>query len=98
MAARSEFLPHDRGHWLLAIGQRLRAEYSAARDPIPERLAALVARLEALEVPAPGGDGQASPTAAERDPPAEREAASARSRPCPPLHEGSTAPPRFDLR
>jgi len=47
MAERSEFLPQDRREWLLAIGQRLRAEYAALGDPIPERLAALVAQLEA---------------------------------------------------
>jgi hypothetical protein len=32
--------------WLLAIGQWLRAEYSAAEQPVPERLAALIAQLE----------------------------------------------------
>src|SRR5262249_13445297 len=57
-AGRSEFLPQDRKEWLLAIGQRLRAEYAAVGDPIPERLAALVARLEE---PAPAAsDGAAA--------------------------------------
>lgn len=35
--------------WLLAIGRRLRAEYAAVEQPVPERLAALVAQLGRLE-------------------------------------------------
>jgi hypothetical protein len=42
-------LPEDETAWLLAIGRRLRAEYAALEEPIPERLAALVARLEKRE-------------------------------------------------
>jgi Anti-sigma factor NepR len=42
-------LPEDETAWLLAIGRRLRAEYAALEEPIPERLAALVARLEKQE-------------------------------------------------
>jgi hypothetical protein len=38
-------LPHRRT-WLLAIGQRLRAEYEAIAEPIPPRLAELVKQLE----------------------------------------------------
>ena len=34
--------------WLLAIGQNLRAEYEAVREPVPPRLAALVRQFEAL--------------------------------------------------
>jgi hypothetical protein len=51
MSGRSEFLPQDRRAWLLAIGQRLRAEYSAIAQPVPQRLAAL---LDELERPAQG--------------------------------------------
>jgi hypothetical protein len=32
--------------WLLAIGQRLRAEYNAANQPVPERLVALLKELK----------------------------------------------------
>jgi hypothetical protein len=42
----SEFDPHDRREWLLAIGRRLRADYDALKEPVPERLAALVKQLE----------------------------------------------------
>lgn len=43
-------LPEDETAWLLAIGRRLRAEYAALEEPIPERLAALVAQLEKQEL------------------------------------------------
>ena len=52
-------LPQDRKEWLLAIGQRLRAEYAAVGDPIPDRLAALVAQLEG---PAPGAAARQEPS------------------------------------
>jgi Anti-sigma factor NepR len=42
MSDDSEFDPHDRREWLLAIGRRLRADYDALKEPVPERLAALV--------------------------------------------------------
>jgi hypothetical protein len=32
--------------WLLEIGRRLRAEYTAVQEPVPERLAALIKQLE----------------------------------------------------
>ena len=32
--------------WLLAIGQRLRAEYPAVEEPVPERLAGLLRQVE----------------------------------------------------
>jgi hypothetical protein len=35
--------------WLLEIGQRLRAEYAAVKEPVPERLVALIKQLEAAE-------------------------------------------------
>ena len=70
MAGRSEFLPQDRREWLLAIGQRLRAEYAAVGDPIPDRLAALVARLEAPEPSATAGQASSPsvPTSPAPDP------------------------------
>jgi hypothetical protein len=43
MSGRAELLPQHGTAWLLAIGQRLRAEYAALEEPVPERLAALVA-------------------------------------------------------
>jgi hypothetical protein len=39
--------PQDRRPWLLAIGQHLKAEYEAVREPVPPRLAALVRQFEA---------------------------------------------------
>jgi hypothetical protein len=39
--------------WLLKIGQRLRAEYAAVEQPVPERLAALIKELEAQKAIAP---------------------------------------------
>jgi hypothetical protein len=41
MSGRPELLPQDGTAWLLAIGRRLRAEYAALEEPVPERLAAL---------------------------------------------------------
>jgi Anti-sigma factor NepR len=46
MSPRSSYLPLDRKSWLLAIGSRLRAEYDAVAEPVPERLAHLLARLD----------------------------------------------------
>ena len=34
--------------WLLTIGQQLRAEYPAVEGPLPERLAALLQRVETM--------------------------------------------------
>ena len=42
-------LPEDETAWLLEIGRRLRADYAALEEPVPERLAALVAQFEARE-------------------------------------------------
>ena len=46
MAGSSESLPRDRKAWLLAIGRRLRADYDALREPVPEGLAVLIRKLE----------------------------------------------------
>jgi hypothetical protein len=46
MSEDSEFDQRDRREWLLAVGRRLRAEYDAVKEPVPERLAALVKQLE----------------------------------------------------
>jgi hypothetical protein len=46
MSVRSGFFPQDARPWLLAIGQRLRVEYSVVEHPVPERLAALLRQLE----------------------------------------------------
>jgi Anti-sigma factor NepR len=84
VASRSEFLPQNRREWLLAIGKRLRAEYAAVAEPVPERLAALVAQLEepAPVVPlnprhavwdtgnAPPADAGVEPAASVAQPPA----------------------------
>jgi hypothetical protein len=43
-SARPDILP--RKPWLLAIGRVLAAEYTAVREPVPERLAALLKKLE----------------------------------------------------
>jgi Anti-sigma factor NepR len=43
--SRDSFRP-ERKAWLLAIGRRLRADYDALREPVPERLAALIRKLE----------------------------------------------------
>ena len=44
-SARPDVLP--RKPWLLAIGRVLAAEYTAVREPVPERLAALLRKLKA---------------------------------------------------
>jgi Anti-sigma factor NepR len=44
---------------MLAIGRRLRAEYDAVAEPVPERLAALVKQLEA---PVPSKTVEIAPT------------------------------------
>jgi anti-sigma factor NepR-like protein len=46
MPGSCEPLPPERKAWLLAIGRRLRADYDALREPVPERLAALIQKLE----------------------------------------------------
>jgi hypothetical protein len=94
MAGRSEVLPQDRRQWLLAIGQRLRAEYSAVKDPIPERLATLLAQLDAPTHTAPVDKAEG---ALERPAP-ERKAASVRSGPSPACHKEQTASAGLDLR
>jgi len=43
-SARPDILP--RKPWLLAIGRVLAAEYTAVREPVPDRLAALLKKLE----------------------------------------------------
>jgi len=97
MIDRSEFPPQSRKAWLLAIGQRLRAEYAALRDPIPDRLAALVARLESPAEPAP-----ATPGAAVAGPAAEAHVASrqepAPESPSPPPHGPRGQSTRLELR
>jgi len=45
MAECSDILPENKRAWMLAIGRRLRADYDAALEPVPERLAALIKRL-----------------------------------------------------
>jgi Anti-sigma factor NepR len=58
MSDDSEIDPHE---WLLAIGRRLRADYDAVKEPVPERLAALVMQLETgtvrTDAPARDTDG-----------------------------------------
>ncbi|HEY7297013.1 MAG TPA: NepR family anti-sigma factor [Xanthobacteraceae bacterium] len=46
MSGSRDSLPRDRKAWLLAIGRRLRADYDALREPVPERLSALIRKLE----------------------------------------------------
>jgi predicted RNA polymerase sigma factor len=46
MPGSRDSLPRDRKTWLLAIGRRLRADYDALREPVPERLSALIRKLE----------------------------------------------------
>jgi Anti-sigma factor NepR len=53
--------PEDRTAWLLLIGRRLRAEYDAVAEPVPERLAALIQQLETSTEPS------GSPDAAHQD-------------------------------
>jgi hypothetical protein len=47
MPDRSGVFPQDNRAWMLAIGRRLRAEYDAVAEPVPERLAALIKELQA---------------------------------------------------
>ena len=49
MFERDGLLPGEGTARLLAIGRRLRAEYAALEEPIPERLTALLAQLEKQE-------------------------------------------------
>ena len=51
--------------WLLAIGQVLGAEYTAAEQTVPQHLAALV---EKLEGPSPAGARQSPPGGDRKDP------------------------------
>jgi hypothetical protein len=51
MPDRSDILPQDNKAWMLAIGRRLRADYDAVAEPVPERLAALIKQLEAAQIP-----------------------------------------------
>jgi anti-sigma factor NepR-like protein len=46
MAGERPYLPVNQRSWLLEIGNRLRAEYAAAEEPVPDRLAKLIAQLE----------------------------------------------------
>jgi hypothetical protein len=46
MSGSRDYLPPERKAWLLAIGRRLRADYDALREPVPEGLAALIRKLE----------------------------------------------------
>ena len=40
-------VPQDQTSWLLAIGRGLRAQYTAAEEHLPERLAALAVQFDA---------------------------------------------------
>ena len=46
MSSPHPSLLQDGTAWLLAIGQRLRAEYDALAEPMPPRLTALLKQLE----------------------------------------------------
>jgi Anti-sigma factor NepR len=46
MPGSRDALRPERKAWLLAIGRRLRADYDALREPVPERLVALIRKLE----------------------------------------------------
>jgi hypothetical protein len=46
MSRSGNIVPQDQTAWLLAIGRRLQAEYEVVSEPVPERLAALLRRLE----------------------------------------------------
>jgi hypothetical protein len=96
MAGRSEFLPQNRREWLLAIGQRLRAEYAALGDPIPDRLAALVAQLEAPAEPAAAGTDAAASPAPVVHVVSDRERVP--ENPCPPRSEPRGQSARLELR
>jgi anti-sigma factor NepR-like protein len=49
MPDRADILPQDHRVWMLAIGRRLRADYDAVAEPVPERLARLIKQLEPAE-------------------------------------------------
>jgi hypothetical protein len=51
MAGQRPYLPVNPKSWLLEIGNRLRAEYAAAEEPVPERLTKLITQLEAPPAP-----------------------------------------------
>jgi hypothetical protein len=55
MSGTRDSLAPERKAWLLAIGRRLRADYDALREPVPEGLAALIRKLEQ---PAKGDAGE----------------------------------------
>jgi hypothetical protein len=67
MFDRHTLLPEDQTASLLEIGRRLRAEYAAVEEPIPERLATLVAQLEdqQQEIKTPLADPDEVPTQSE---------------------------------
>jgi hypothetical protein len=76
MPGPSEYSPFDRTPWLLAIGERLRSEYDAFSEPLPERLTALVTQVQ--ELLGTGADAQqrtparrtgSSPSAGRTNPP-----------------------------
>jgi hypothetical protein len=46
MSGTRDSLAPERKAWLLAIGRRLRADYDALKEPVPEGLAALIRKLE----------------------------------------------------
>jgi len=52
MSGTRDSLAPERKAWLLAIGRRLRADYDALREPVPERLATLIRQLEQPASPA----------------------------------------------
>ena len=65
MSGTRDSLAPERKAWLLAIGRRLRADYDALREPVPERLATLIRQLEqptspaAVESTSSNGSGRA---------------------------------------
>jgi len=52
-SARADVAP--RKPWLMAIGRALAAQYTLAREPVPERLAALLKKLALQRKMAPSG-------------------------------------------
>jgi hypothetical protein len=54
----SNLQPEDRTAWLLLIGRRLRAEYDAVAEPVPDRLAALIQQLETSDQDSTQGKGR----------------------------------------
>jgi hypothetical protein len=65
MPSSNEFLPLQRSAWLLEIGRRLKADYEALREPVPERLARLV-QLAEDRCRADDDEGASPETRAER--------------------------------